>query len=218
MYVPSHAALVSCLQRLAAPEPEAEAPTTWTAAVFGAYEDASSDLATEAERSQVYRSLKDLGSELGATIVLGAGLTTSSFKRHSASADLVHFHGHSISDTHTPARQSLVLGPPIQHLTISDIASLNIGAAHVTLVACSSGVQDFSLSGDDPLGLLSFFLLGGATSVLGALWPIQSSTGRLVTRDLLQLLPAPCRSGGVGADCELGEGPAVYCLGGQEEG
>jgi CHAT domain-containing protein len=182
VYVPSHAVLVSCLPRLAAPEPKAEAPMTWTAAVFGAYEDASSDTAIEVERSQIYMSLKDLGSELGATVVLGVGLTTGSFKRHSTSADLIHFHGHSISDMHAPTRQSLVLGPPIQHLTISDIASLNISAAHVTLIACSSGVQDFSLSGDDPLGLLSSFLLGGATSVLGALWPIQSSTGRLFTR------------------------------------
>jgi CHAT domain-containing protein/tetratricopeptide (TPR) repeat protein len=182
VYVPSHTALVSCLQRLAAPEPQAEAPTTWTAAVFGAYEDASSDSMTEAERYQIYRSLRDLGCELGATVVLGAGLTTGSFKQHSASADLIHFHGHGISDTHAPTRQSLVLGPPMQHLTISDIASLNISAAHVTLIACSGGVQDFSLSGDDPLGLLASFLLGGATSVLGALWPIQSSTGRLFTR------------------------------------
>lgn len=182
VYVPSHAALVSCLQRLAAPEPKAEALKTWKAAVFGAYEDASGNLVTEAERCEIYESLKDLGYELDATVVLGADLTTDSFKEQSAYADLIHFHGHSISDTHAPTQQSLVLGPLRQDLTISDIASLNISAAHVTVMACSGAVQDFSLSGDEPLGLLSSFLLCGATSVLGALWPIQSSTGRLFTR------------------------------------
>jgi CHAT domain-containing protein len=33
-----------------------------------------------------------------------------------------------------------------------------------------------------PLGLCSVFLLGGAASVLGALWPISSFTGRLFTQ------------------------------------
>jgi CHAT domain-containing protein len=182
VYVPSHAALVSCLQRLAAPEPKAEAPTTWNAAVFGAYEDTSSDLTIEAERYQIYRSLKDLGHELGAAVVLGADLTTDSFTQYSISANLIHFHGHGISNTHALTQQLPVFGPPIQNLTISDIVSLNTSAAHVTLIVCSGAMQDFSLSGDEPLGLLSSFLLGGATSVLGALWPIQSSTGRLFTR------------------------------------
>jgi CHAT domain-containing protein len=65
---------------------------------------------------------------------------------------------------------------------MSEITDLHLNAAHVTLIACSGGVQNFSLSGDEPLGLLSSFLLGGASSVVGALWPIQSSTGRLFTR------------------------------------
>jgi CHAT domain-containing protein len=182
VYTPSNAALVSCLQRNAAPESGAEAPNTWKATMFAAYDDVFSDGRAEAERREIYSALTEVAQALDATAILGTDLTNSSFKHHSTSANLIRFHGHGISDAHTPSRQSLALGSPNQILTMSDIASLHLDAAHITLIACSGAVQDFSLSGDEPLGLLTSFLLGGATSVLGALWPIQSSTGRLFMR------------------------------------
>jgi len=65
---------------------------------------------------------------------------------------------------------------------MNDITTLDLNRAYVTLIACEGGIQDFSLQGDEPLGLLSIFLIGGATSALGALWPIQSTTGRKFTQ------------------------------------
>lgn len=182
VYVPSHGALVSCLQRLDNHEPGADVPAEWKATIFGAYDDTSSEPETVKERTEIYQSLESLGGGLGCTPTIGNDLTVDSMKQCSASSKLIHFHGHGILDPHSPSRQSLVLGPRSSPLTIDAIASLNLNAAHVTLIACSGGVQDFSLSGDEPLGLFSSFILGGATSVIGALWPIQSSTGRLFTQ------------------------------------
>jgi CHAT domain-containing protein len=181
VYVPSHSALLSCLQRLSAPEHGAEAPTAWGASVFGAYDDNKTDDETVTERSQIYSCLEDLAHELGTEPIIGASLTKKSFKQLSPAVNLLHFHGHGIFDSYNPERSSLVLGLPDEILTMPKIVALNLHATHVTLIACSGALQDFSLSGDEPLGLLSSFLLGGASSVLGALWPIQSSTGRLFT-------------------------------------
>lgn len=181
-YVPSHAALLSCLERLAAPEPGAEAPTTWKASVFGAYDDNDTDPVKVAERKDIYNGLKKLAGDLGTEPVLGTSLTTAKFEQLSAEANLIHFHGHGIFDGTRPAQSSLILGSPTEALVMANIVGLNLDGSHVTLIACSGAVQDFSLAGDEPLGLLSSFLLGGASSVLGPLWPISSSTGRLFAR------------------------------------
>lgn len=182
LYVSSHAALVNCLQRLAAPEPGAAVSSEWKAAIFGAYDDISSKPDIVVERDEIYRSLKALGTDFGCTPVLGNDLTEDSFKQESEYAKLIHIHSHGISDPHSPSNQAVILGSSSEPLTTSSLAALNFNAAHVTLIACSGGTQDFSLSGDEPLGLLSSFLLGGATSVIGALWPIKSFTGRLFTQ------------------------------------
>lgn len=181
IYVPSQSALLSCLEQLAAPEKDMDAPKEWTAVVAAAYDDDSTDAERVHERREIYQSSTRLAADLEATSLLGHALTTESIAQHLDSVDVLHFHGHSIIDPNDSTKQCLALGPRGEVLTIGDIGSLNLRAAHVTLIGCSGGVQDFSLSGDEPLGLLSAFLLGGATSVIGALWPIQSSTGRLFT-------------------------------------
>ncbi|KIW92974.1 uncharacterized protein Z519_06823 [Cladophialophora bantiana CBS 173.52] len=181
IYVPSQIALLSCLEQLAAPEKDMDAPKEWTAVIAAAYDDDSTDAERMHERHEIYQSCTRLAADLDATPLLGHALTTGSIAQQLDSVDVLHFHGHSIIDPNDSTKQCLALGPKGEVLTIGDISSLNLRAAHVTLMACSGGVQDFSLSGDEPLGLLSAFLLGGATSVIGALWPIQSSAGRLFT-------------------------------------
>lgn len=180
-YVPSHAALLSCLQRLAAPEPGV-APTSWKASVFGAYDDNDTDPVKLAERKNIYNGLTRLAGDLGTEPVLGASLTKAKFKQMSAQANLLHFHGHGVFDGTRPEQSSLILGLPTEILGMADIVDLKLNGSHVKLIACSGAIQDFSLSGDEPLGLFSYFLLGGASSVIGPLWPIASSTGRLFAR------------------------------------
>lgn len=65
------------------------------------------------------------------------------------------------------------------HLTVADVFAMDLSNTHpvVINIACDSGVQEFS-PGDDPLGLVSALFCAGASSVLGTLWPIRSSSGR----------------------------------------
>lgn len=60
---------------------------------------------------------------------------------------------------------------------IHDIFALTLPAAHLTLIACESGVQQIE-PGDEPLGIISAFLFAGAASTVGTLWPTLSPAGR----------------------------------------
>jgi len=182
LYASSLSTLRSCMERLEAVEPGAERPQIWKAAVLGAYEDESIAPGLADERELIYNSLNELAHKLDTKAVLGPALTTSSFQKQAARANLLHFHGHGQFDEHDITSQGLALGNPGEFLTVDAAATLDLDAAHVTLIACEGGLQDFSLHGDEPLGLLSAFLLGGATSAIGALWPIQSTTGRKFTQ------------------------------------
>ncbi|KAH7140411.1 CHAT domain-containing protein [Dactylonectria estremocensis] len=185
-YVPSLQVLVSCLGRLEAPSAGAERQPGWSAAVFGAYDDDGRNGEVETERSHIYESLNKLGSQLDSAPVLGSALDAESFARGAEKANLIHFHGHGWHDEHHILRQGLILGWRHEQLTLHHVAALALRSPHVNLIACESGVQDFSLGGDEPLGLLSAFLAGGAASVIAALWPIQSTTGRIFTETFFE--------------------------------
>ena len=180
-YVPSLSVLVSCLKRLEAPQSGAGRPPEWKAAVTGAYDDWSCSDVVTGERNKIYDSLRTLGHNLSSTPVLGLKLDVESFSRTAQEANLVHFHGHGLYNEHDILRQSLVLGPRDSYLHLQQILSLGLAAPHINLIACEGGIQDFSIGGDEPLGLLSAFLAGGAASAIGALWPVQSATGRRFT-------------------------------------
>jgi CHAT domain-containing protein/tetratricopeptide (TPR) repeat protein len=182
LYTSSLSTLRSCMERLEAVEPGAERSKIWKAAVLGAYEDESIAPGVSNEREFIYNSLNELAHKLDTKPVLGPALTTSSFQKQATRANLLHFHGHGQHDEHDITSQGLELGSPGELLTLDAATTLDLDAAHVTLIACEGGLQDFSLHGDEPLGLLPAFLLGGATSVIGALWPIQSTTGRKFTQ------------------------------------
>jgi CHAT domain-containing protein len=74
-------------------------------------------------------------------------------------------------------------------LTVSNIFAMDLSKAHpvVCSIACDSGVQEISLR-DEPLGLVSALFCAGASSVVGTLWPIRSSTGLLFTKAFYQNL------------------------------
>ena len=64
-------------------------------------------------------------------------------------------------------------------LTVADVFTMDLSTTSpvVVNIACDSGVQEFS-PGNDPLGLVPALFCAGASSVVGTLWPIQSSSGR----------------------------------------
>ena len=68
--------------------------------------------------------------------------------------------------------------PQQAFIEVKDLFDFRIKASHISLLACASAVQQFQ-AGDDPLGLITGFLSAGATSVLGTLWPVQSSSARV---------------------------------------
>ena len=74
-------------------------------------------------------------------------------------------------------------------LSVADVFAMDLSKTSpvVINIACDSGVQEFS-PGDDPLGLVSALFCAGASSVLGTLWPIRSSAGRLFSEHFYKSL------------------------------
>jgi CHAT domain-containing protein len=64
-------------------------------------------------------------------------------------------------------------------VTVANLFTMDLSANAPVIcsIACDSGIQDIGPS-EEPLGLVSALLAAGATSVLGTLWPIQSSCGK----------------------------------------
>lgn len=61
---------------------------------------------------------------------------------------------------------------------VCDVFSLRLGAPVIVLIACESAHHDLS-PGEEPMGLVSAFLVAGAKSVLGTLWTVASESARL---------------------------------------
>ncbi|KAI1619205.1 CHAT domain-containing protein [Exophiala viscosa] len=76
-------------------------------------------------------------------------------------------------------------------LAVADVFVMDISRNHpvVCNIACDSSVQNFT-SGNDPLGLVSALFCAGASSVVGTLWPVRSSSGRFFTEKFYSNLKA----------------------------
>jgi CHAT domain-containing protein len=101
-------------------------------------------------------------------------------------APVFHYAGHSATDAADPLRSSILLdgerlGP--NSVTAIDISRLRLANnAVVILSSCDSSVGN-SRDGVGVRGLTSAFLIGGAGSVVGSLWPVEaSSTADLMIR------------------------------------
>ena len=101
-------------------------------------------------------------------------------------AAVLHYAGHSATDAVDPLRSTILLdgnrfGP--NSVTAVDIAQQRLQSnAVVVLSSCDSSVGN-SRDGIGMRGLTSAFLIGGAGSVVGSLWPVEaSSTADLMIR------------------------------------
>ncbi|KAG7283968.1 hypothetical protein NEMBOFW57_010326 [Staphylotrichum longicolle] len=72
-------------------------------------------------------------------------------------------------------------------LMVPEVFNLGLTAPLVVLVGCDSASQAVS-TGDEYLGLISGLLCAGATSVIGASWPIPSAAGRAFSDALYEHL------------------------------
>jgi CHAT domain-containing protein len=137
----------------------------------------SSEARELAALTDIYpRSKTFVGTEVGKPTFLGV----------MGKAAVLHYAGHSATDAVDPLRSSILLdgnrfGP--NSVTAVDIAQKRLqNNAVVVLSSCDSSVGN-SRDGIGMRGLTSAFLIGGAGSVVGSLWPVEaSSTADLMIR------------------------------------
>jgi CHAT domain-containing protein len=121
-----------------------------------------------------------------ASAFAGQQVDRSTFLGGLRKASIFHYAGHSATDAADPLRSSILLdgdrlGP--NSVTAIDISRQRLANnAVVILSSCDSSVGN-SRDGIGMRGLTSAFLIGGAGSVVGSLWPVQGpSTAELMIR------------------------------------
>jgi CHAT domain-containing protein len=97
--------------------------------------------------------------------------TKDRFLQTNASSDIVHFHGHVVSDEH-PLNHAMIFHG-LSQLQAREVFAFDLSKHRplVTLIGCGSGRERIG-TGDEPLGFISAFLFAGAAAVLATMWPI----------------------------------------------
>src|SRR5437667_3388973 len=138
----------------------------------------------------VSSEVKELGALIGmysqSHTFVGREVDKATFLDAISKASVFHYAGHSVTDAVDPLRSSILLdgnrsGP--NSVTAVDIAQQRLANnAVVVLSSCDSSIGN-SRDGIGVRGLTSAFLIGGAGSVVGSLWPVEaSSTADLMIR------------------------------------
>jgi CHAT domain-containing protein len=142
---------------------------------FGSQFDDSSEMKELRALGNIYRS---------STMLAGTDVDRPRFLAAMSTAPVIHYAGHSATDAVDPLRSSILLdgnryGP--NSVTAVDISQQRLWQnAVVVLSSCDSSVGN-SRDGVGMRGLTSAFLIGGAGSVVGSLWPVEASS----TSDLM---------------------------------
>ncbi|TVY78699.1 hypothetical protein Focb16_v009794 [Fusarium oxysporum f. sp. cubense] len=177
-------------------------------AFFSAYEDITEDKVKITQREEAYKCIRKLASDFGSEPRLGCNANSENLTTVVKDVDILHFHGHTathpniiyqslvLSDGNTSETSSGVqefhhtqsstspyrptLGPHKDAFTVRDAFSLDLNLSLASIVACSSGVQNYG-TGDEPQGLLSALQYAGCATAIGTLWPVRSEDGRALT-------------------------------------
>ncbi|KAJ4109628.1 hypothetical protein NW765_004516 [Fusarium oxysporum] len=177
-------------------------------AFFSAYEDHIEDKVKITQREEAYKCMRKLASDFGSEPRLGCNANRENLTTVVKDVDVLHFHGHTathpniiyqslvLSDGKTSETSSGVqefhhtqsstspyrptLGPHKDAFTVRDAFSLDLNLSLASIVACSSGVQNYG-TGDEPQGLLSALQYAGCATAIGTLWPLHSEDGRAFT-------------------------------------
>lgn len=174
---------------------------------LGVYEETSQQRL--AERAQIFASIGKAGSCLDAEIHTGPSVTKDQFVTSAEKTHWLHYHGHAVYDSEDVTKSALLLSngslgnetltssdhSETYQLTVREVFNLNMfaNAPHLTIIGCDSGTQSIG-AGDEPLGLMSAFLYAGATSVIGCLWPVESSAGRVFSERFYENLKTQTES------------------------
>jgi CHAT domain-containing protein len=144
---------------------------------FGSQTDDTAEGREIAAMSDIYRKVIRF---------TGEQVTKANFIDAVGQSAIFHYAGHSAHDASDPLRSSILLDgntPGPNSVTAVDIAGHRLkNNAIVVLSSCDSSVGS-SKDGIGMRGLTSAFLIGGAGSVVGSLWPVEStSTSDLMIR------------------------------------
>ena len=116
--------------------------------------------------------------ESKARTLAGVQVDKAAFLGELKRAAVFHYAGHSVTDAADPLRSAILLdgnrsGP--NSVTAVDISQQRLSPnAVVILSSCDSSVGN-GRDGIGMRGLTSAFLIAGAGSVVGSLWPVESS-------------------------------------------
>jgi len=185
-----------------------------TAAVLSVYDPANASNTSQLhEADAVKSSLTTIATTLHTTLQAGQHVNVPFWSTHTRDAALIHFHGHAVSAPNG-AHQALVLQPtdttsdigtdtPAHHLTARKILTMNFTCSPIVVnIACASGSAELK-AGDELFGLTPAFLLAGAQSVVGTMWPIRSADGRAFTEAFYDELRSAGGGEGQGAVVDL---------------
>jgi CHAT domain-containing protein/tetratricopeptide (TPR) repeat protein len=115
-----------------------------------------------------------------ATVLLDADANLSNLRRALPGADVLHLACHGQFRADSPYFSSLQLADGA--LTLREAAALPLKASLVTLSACETGLSRIA-PGDEMLGLVRGFLLGGAPCVMATLWTVDDAGTASLMRD-----------------------------------
>lgn len=107
--------------------------------------------------------------------LIGDAATESALRaRVGAGVDVLHLATHALFDPVYPLQSSLILsdGSKAVPLSAEKLFANPVAARLVILSACETGMGQV-VSGDELLGLARSFYLGGASSVVSSLWPVE---------------------------------------------
>ncbi len=104
---------------------------------------------------------------------VGLAASVARFKREAPEADLIYILCHGEFNTQNPLDSCLYLADG--SLTARDILSIDLPGTLVILTACQGGTSWVN-PGDELTGLSHAFLIAGASAVLAARWPVQTSS------------------------------------------
>lgn len=113
--------------------------------------------------------------------LIGPGATEFALRNKVGSnIDVLHFATHALFDTAYPLQSALILsdGSKAMPLTAETLFAKPLKARLVALSACETGMGKV-VSGDELLGLARSFYLGGASSILSSLWPVDDEATRM---------------------------------------
>lgn len=94
--------------------------------------------------------------------------------------DVLHLATHALYDPYMPLQSALILtdGSKPAPLTAERLFEKPLSSRLVVLSACETGMGQV-IAGDDILGLVRSFYLGGTTAILSSLWPVEDEATRL---------------------------------------